>query len=46
MNIVVMKFGGTSVANLSRIRSIAKIIKTRITSGEKKNFSCSFCNEW
>ncbi len=36
MNIVVMKFGGTSVANLSRIRSIAKIIKTRITSGEKK----------
>ena len=36
MNIVVMKFGGTSVANLSRIRSIAKIIKTRLTSGEKK----------
>ena len=27
MKIVVMKFGGTSVANLSKIRNVAKIVK-------------------
>ena len=36
MKITVMKFGGTSVANLNRIKSVAEIIKNRIDSGEKK----------
>ena len=36
MSILVMKFGGTSVANLSRIKNLQQLIKNKILSGHKK----------
>ncbi len=36
MTIKVMKFGGTSVANLNKIKSVAKIVKSRFDSGERR----------
>ena len=45
MKTVVLKFGGTSVGNIDRIKNVAKII----ASYKKKKYrsNCSFlCNEW
>ena len=36
MSILVMKFGGTSVANLERINNLKNIIKKKIKNGQKK----------
>ena len=36
MSILVMKFGGTSVANLDRIKNLYKLVKQKIDSGQKK----------
>ena len=36
MSILVMKFGGTSVANLNRIKNLYKLVKQKIDSGQKK----------
>ena len=36
MSILVMKFGGTSVANLSRIKNLQQLVKNKILSGQKK----------
>ena len=36
MSILVMKFGGTSVANLERINNLKNIIKNKIKNGQKK----------
>ena len=36
MSILVMKFGGTSVANLSRIKNLQQLVKNKILSGHKK----------
>jgi len=36
MSILVIKFGGTSVANLSRIKNLQQLIKDKILSGHKK----------
>ena len=36
MAIHVMKFGGTSVANLSRIRNVVKIIEKEVKSSHNK----------
>ena len=33
MSFVVMKFGGTSVANLERIRNVARHVKREIDAG-------------
>ena len=35
MSVVVMKFGGTSVANVERIRNVAKHVKREIDAGNK-----------
>ena len=35
MSICVMKFGGTSVANISRIKNIVKLIEKKINSNNK-----------
>ena len=36
MSILVMKFGGTSVANLNSIKNLYKLVKQKIDSGQKK----------
>ena len=36
MSTLVMKFGGTSVANLNRIKNLYKLVKQKIDSGQKK----------
>ena len=36
MSRIVMKFGGTSVANLSRIKNLQQLVKNKILSGHKK----------
>ena len=36
MSILVMKFGGTSVANLSRIKNLQQLVKNKILSGHRK----------
>ena len=36
MSITIMKFGGTSVANLGRIKKAAQIVKSKIISNKKK----------
>ena len=36
MSITVMKFGGTSVANLDRIRKAAQIVKSKIINEKQK----------
>ena len=36
MSILVMKFGGTSVANLNRIKNLYQVVKKKIKSGQKK----------
>ena len=36
MSILVMKFGGTSVANLNRIKNLYKLVKQKIDGGQKK----------
>ncbi len=36
MSILVMKFGGTSVANLNRIKKLSEIVKKKIDQGQKK----------
>ena len=36
MSILVMKFGGTSVANLNRIKNLQQLVKNKILSGHKK----------
>ena len=44
MKIVVLKFGGTSVGTISRIKKVSKII----LSFKKKNINncCHICHEW
>ena len=45
MKTVVLKFGGTSVGSIDRIKNVAKIIATY----KKKKVWCYcgfFCNEW
>tara|TARA_B100000287_G_scaffold213506_1_gene201537 strand:+ start:4334 stop:5548 length:1215 start_codon:yes stop_codon:yes gene_type:complete len=36
MSILVMKFGGTSVANLNRIKNLYQVVKKKIQNGQKK----------
>ena len=36
MSITIMKFGGTSVANLNRINKAAKIVKSKIIKEKQK----------
>ena len=36
MSITIMKFGGTSVANLNRIKKAAKIVKSKIIDEKQK----------
>ena len=36
MSILVMKFGGTSVANLSRIKNLQQLVKKKISNGHKQ----------
>ena len=33
MSIIVMKFGGTSVGNIDRIKNVAKIVKKNVDQG-------------
>ena len=33
MSIIVMKFGGTSVGNIDRIKNVAKIVKKSVEQG-------------
>ncbi len=35
MAVVVMKFGGTSVANVERIRNVARHVKREVDAGNK-----------
>ena len=35
MPIIVMKFGGTSVANLERITAVATLIRTELSNGNR-----------
>ena len=45
MKTVVLKFGGTSVGNIDRIKNVAKIIA--IYKKKKNRSNCGFfCNEW
>ena len=36
MSILVMRFGGTSVGNLNRIKKLTEIVKKKIDKGQKK----------
>ena len=36
MSVLVMKFGGTSVANLNRIKNLYKLVKQKIDGGQIK----------
>ena len=45
MSILVMKFGGTSVGNLNRIKKLTEIVK-KIDKGQKENNFSGFSNEW
>ena len=36
MSITIMKFGGTSVANLNRIEKVAQIVKSKIVKDKHK----------
>ena len=44
MKIVVLKFGGTSVGSIERIKNVAKIIITYIKKIQSN--CCFFCNVW
>ena len=41
MLIIIMKFGGTSVANLNRIKKVAQIVKSKIIEENKSNYRSS-----
>ena len=45
MKIVVLKFGGTSVGSIDRIKKVAKIISNHIKT-KKKNNCCLVSNGW
>ena len=40
MAVVVMKFGGTSVANVERIRNVARHVKREVDAGNKSRWWC------
>ena len=44
MEIVVLKFGGTSVGSINRIKKVAKIINQHVKR-KKKSDSCFVSNE-
>ena len=45
MKIVVLKFGGTSVGTIERIKKVAKLIINYKKKKKSRN-CCVFCNEW
>ena len=45
MKIVILKFGGTSVGSIEKIKKVAEIIEEYKKKKLQDN-CCFFCNEW